>query len=157
MMSTQRDIAALASGAEAASDARPHLGDSATTPGFPSTHSPHVISQEALLEEAKSKWRQLFSGTRTQEEGNRSRQPAMTTRNLRTNFPWGDQLGPKDPHVTRLYSINVNGISLDRRGGSFNEICRSMKEIQADIFCAQEHNLDTTQHSTKRLTRYCQQ
>jgi hypothetical protein len=69
MMSTQRDLATLASEADEARDAQPHLSDSATTPGFPSTHSPHVLSQAALLEEAKSIWRQLFSGTRTQEEG----------------------------------------------------------------------------------------
>ncbi|KAI2490869.1 hypothetical protein MHU86_23692 [Fragilaria crotonensis] len=75
----------------------------------------------------------------------------MTTNNLRTNYPWGDQLGSKASHVTRLYSINVNGISLDRRGGSFDGICRSLKEIQADIFCAQEHNLDTTQFKVRSV------
>ncbi|KAI2493592.1 hypothetical protein MHU86_20950 [Fragilaria crotonensis] len=64
---------------------------------------------------------------------------------MRSNVPWGDDLGPKDSSIIRLYSINVNGISIDRRGGTFDDICRSIKEVQADIFCGQEHNLDTTQ------------
>ena len=97
-----------------------------------------------LLEEAQLKWRQLFS-TSPPTDQLRPQTPAMTVKNLRTNFFWGDPLTPKNPNVTRLYSINVNGISLDRRGGTFDDICRSVHEIQADIFCAQEHNLDTTQ------------
>ncbi|KAI2501959.1 hypothetical protein MHU86_12512 [Fragilaria crotonensis] len=76
---------------------------------------------------------------------NDSRPTTLTTLNMRSNVPWGDDLGPKDSSIIRLYSINVNGISIDRRGGTFDDICRSIKEVQADIFCGQEHNLDTTQ------------
>lgn len=102
-------------------------------------------SPTTLLEEAKLKWRQLFSGSEPRDPISIHRQSSPTLNNFRTNVPWGDPMGPKDPTITRLYSINVNGISLDRRGGTFEDICRSIKEIQADIFCAQEHNLDTSQ------------
>jgi hypothetical protein len=66
------------------------------------------------LEIAQLQWRQLFSDQRLQIPfQNESRQTVLTTANSRTNFPWGDQLGPKDPTLTRLYSINVSGISID--------------------------------------------
>jgi hypothetical protein len=34
---------------------------------------------------------------------------------------------------------------MDCRGGQFNDVCAIVKEVQADIFGGQEHNLDTTQ------------
>jgi exonuclease III len=102
--------------------------------------------QQQLLTSAQEQWRQLLSGQRSAvHQTQESRQTVLTTTNTRTNFPWGDPLGPKDSIITRLYAINVNGISIDRRGGTFDDICRSVKEMQVDIFCAQEHNLDTTQ------------
>ena len=100
-------------------------------------------TSRTTLEKAQLQWRQIFSGSSSSDQSRRL--PAMTVQNQRQNAPWGDTLSPKDSSITRLYSINVNGITLDRRGGSFDDICRSAKEIQADIFCAQEHNLDTTQ------------
>ncbi|KAI2490946.1 hypothetical protein MHU86_23634 [Fragilaria crotonensis] len=96
----------------------------------------------SILDSAKLQWRQLFSKPITDND---SRPTTLTTLNMRSNVPWGDDLGPKDSSIIRLYSINVNGISIDRRGGTFDDICRSIKEVQADIFCGQEHNLDTTQ------------
>ena len=102
-------------------------------------------SPTTLLEEAKLKWRQLFSGSEPRDPISIHRQSSPTLNNFRTNVPWGDPMGPKDPTITRLYSINVNGISLDRQGGTVEDSCRSIKGIQADIFCAQEHNLDTSQ------------
>ena len=74
----------------------------------------------------------------------------LSTANTRTHFPWDDKLGPKESNITLLYAIDVNGnISIDRRGCSFDDICRSVKEMQADILCAQEHNLGTTQLSVR--------
>ena len=57
----------------------------------------------------------------------------------------GDVLQDKPAHVTRIYSQNVNGLIFDRLGGQFKEVCRIHKEVQADVFLGQEHNLDTTQ------------
>ncbi len=41
--------------------------------------------------------------------------------------------------------MNVNGSNLDRRGGQFDTVCEVHKEVQADIMCGQEHNLDSDQ------------
>ncbi|KAI2506424.1 hypothetical protein MHU86_8050 [Fragilaria crotonensis] len=74
------------------------------------------------------------------------RQPSLLTRgNQRENEPWGDLLSGKAPLITRVYIQNVNGLSIDRRGGQLNDICEVIRETQADIFCGQEHNLDVTQ------------
>ena len=63
-----------------------------------------------------------------------------------SNNPWGDELQANKPsHITRIYSQNVNGLTLDRRGGQFEDVCKVHNEVQADIFLGQEHNLDTTQ------------
>ncbi len=58
------------------------------------------------------------------------------------NDCWGDRLNEKDPTNFRVYCQNVNGSTLDRRGGQFGELCKVLKEIQADVYCGQEHNLD---------------
>jgi hypothetical protein len=52
-------------------------------------------------------------------------------------------------HHTRVYIQNVNGLSFDRRGGQLNNVCEVIQEIQADLFCGQEHNLDVTQMSIR--------
>ena len=82
---------------------------------------------------------------------NGNRQVTLSAQNQRTNQAWGDVLGVKDDTTTRIYSLNVNGFSLDRRGGQFDEYCRMAKEVQADIICCQEHNLDTTQTQVRSI------
>ena len=42
-----------------------------------------------------------------------------------------------------MYGLNVNGFTLDRRGGQFSTLCEVMKEVQADVFLGSEHNLDS--------------
>ena len=120
--------------------------------GIPPRDSRQSMPTYQNLEIAQLQWRQLFSDQRLQIPfQNESRQTVLTTANSRTNFPWGDQLGPKDPTLTRLYSINVSGISIDWRGGLFDDVCWSIKEMHIDIFGAQEHNLDTTQFKIRRV------
>ena len=103
------------------------------------------------LKRAQDQWKKLFrppsgSAHNTPEiKAPRKLARKLTRENQRTNASWGDGLQPKDPLCTRVYVQNVNGISLDRRGGQFNDICMVIKEVQADIFGGQEHNLDTTQ------------
>jgi hypothetical protein len=76
----------------------------------------------------------------------------MTAENRRKNTFWGDPLEEKPAHsVTRLYSLNVNGLSLDRRGGKFDELCKITKEVQADVVCCQERNLDTTRPNVRNV------
>ena len=50
-------------------------------------------------------------------------------------------------NVTRAYSLNTNGLSIGRRGGRFDDLCKVVKEVNTDIVWCQEHNLDTTRSS----------
>ena len=76
---------------------------------------------------------------------------AMTVANARANNPWGDELDKKDPTHVRVYASNVNGLQLDERGGQFDCVCKIHKEVQADVICGQEHNLDTTQAAVRTI------
>ena len=60
-------------------------------------------------------------------------------------------MAAKEEGVTRIYIANVNGLQLDSKGGKFDSICRSIKEVQADVFCGQEHNVDTTKASLRKI------
>ena len=77
----------------------------------------------------------------------------MTITNTRANNPWGDELSTeaKIPGHLRVYASNVNGLRLDARGGQFDTLCKVHKEVQADIMCGQEHNLDTTQMPVRTI------
>jgi hypothetical protein len=70
---------------------------------------------------------------------------------IKQNTPWGDTLGAKSTDITRIYSQNVNGIRLDKDGGQYKELCTIHQEVQADILCIQEHNLDTTQYQVQQI------
>ena len=74
-----------------------------------------------------------------------------TSNTKQQNTAWGDTIGAKPTDVTRIYSQNVNGIRLEKDGGQFKEICHIHQEVQADIFCIQEHNLDTNQYQVKQI------
>ena len=107
-----------------------------------------TVSSAALLSQSQAQWRNLFSRPTdfSTPPGQFPRKEAVLTRaNQRTNIPWGDPLAAKPAQTTRVYSQNVNGLSMDRRGGQFDDLCVIHKEVEADILCGQEHNLDTTQ------------
>jgi exonuclease III len=128
---------------------------------LPSTQAtPHHIivppappPQESLLRQAQSQWINLFQRRRAQQplvpDGNRPM--IMTHNNTRTNDPWGDLLQEKPTHHTRIYAMNVNGLRLDRRGGQFDNVCEIQKEVQADMLCGQEHNLDSNQTHVRSI------
>jgi hypothetical protein len=90
-------------------------------------------------------WHDIFSRRETTSDST----GRSLTDNGVENLAWGHALNEKDPQHTRLYSVNVNGLSIDRDGGKFDEFCQVMDEVQSDIGCVQEHNLDTTQHQVK--------
>jgi exonuclease III len=82
----------------------------------------------------------------------------MSIENQRENNPWGDSLMEKQNDHLRIYAMNVNGLSLDRRGGQFDTACEVQKEVQADILCGQEHNLDSDKtHVRSILYDTCRQ
>ena len=75
----------------------------------------------------------------------------LSKENLANNQHWGDALEPKTDRTFRVYGQNVNGLTLDRRGGQFDALCRVIKEVQADVMCGQEHQLDTAQYPVKSI------
>jgi exonuclease III len=73
----------------------------------------------------------------------------LNMENLVSNQPWGDILQEKPTGTTRIYSQNVNGLQYQKDGGQYLELCQITKEVQADVLCVQEHNLDTTQYQVQ--------
>ena len=78
----------------------------------------------------------------------------LTQDNLAKNLPWGDTLQNKADNVTRIYIQNVNGIQIQKDGGQFDVLCKIVKEVQADVLCIQEHNLDTTQYEVRHTLHH---
>ena len=87
---------------------------------------------------ARLLWQQFFQ----QHQVQRPIRPAE----LRENNTWGHGLEPKDANHIRVYPINIDGLSIDCEGGKYGEFCQTLDEIQGDIGCIQEHNLDLTKH-----------
>ena len=109
---------------------------------------------DTRLRAAQTAWQALLPGRRATDEIQTPadrRQIVLSTENHTTNTHWGDPLCSKADGVTRVLSLNVNGLSLDQRGGRFDELCTFAKEVQADLLCGQEHNLDTTQSNVRRI------
>ena len=112
-----------------------------------------VHTAATRIARAQEQWKQLLTvGARIATRPfDQLRRPVLSKANARTNEPWGDQITEKLTNITRVYCINLNGMTLDSRGGKFDTVCRCVKEVQADIFCGQEHKLDTTQHSVRTI------
>ena len=124
-----------------------------TQPGSIDVPSLPIPNASGLLSEAALLWRRLLPGTTASPRMSMDerRPTTLTSQNCRANTWWGDELDVKPPSTTRIYAINLNGISLDKRGGQFDIHCRVLKEVQVDIFCGQEHNLDTTQANLRTI------
>ena len=75
---------------------------------------------------------------------------AITQDNLTKNTPWGDEIQDKETDIIRIYAQNLNGMKIQLDGGHYKEICEMVKEVKADVFCFQEHNLDTTQYQIRK-------
>ena len=105
-----------------------------------------------MLRHAQDLWKTLLSGNQKSTLSPPPARPiSLNTANSRDNKPWGDELDEKQVGHLRLYAVNLNGIPLDARGGQFDITCRILKEIQADVFCGQEHNLDTSQEPIRKI------
>ena len=103
------------------------------------------LSASTRLQIAQTEWAKFFHNQ--PPEGRRPM--SVLHVNNRENKPLGDPLVSKASNTTRIYSLNLNGIALDRRGGQFDTLCQVAREVQADIVCCQEHNVDTTQARSK--------
>ena len=102
---------------------------------------------------AQAEWSKFFLQDTTNSSRVRdgARAIHLSVENYRENTAWGDPLEEKLGNVTRVYCLNVNGFTLDRRGGKFEDFCKTANEVQADIVGCQEHNLDTTQSVVKSI------
>jgi hypothetical protein len=111
---------------------------------------PQITPAQRLLI-AQTEWNKLLSQRNSQNTPLAARQQTLSAENQKENIPWGDSLGEKGSNVTRVYALNVNGLSIDRRGGRFDDLCRVTQEVKADILCCQEHNLDTTRSHVRSV------
>jgi hypothetical protein len=117
-----------------------------------------MSDKDQRLQHAGEAWTRLFHNAKSiQTPENTNDKPfrqyktlKLNMENLITNQPWGDTMQEKTPGTTRIYSQNVNGLQYQKDGGQYLEICQIAKEVQADILCMQEHNLDTTQHQVQQ-------
>jgi exonuclease III len=105
------------------------------------------------LEIAQTEWRKVLNPNATPGAPAVNRAIILPTSNMRTNVYWGDEMTDKEEGNIRVLSANVNGFTLDRRGGQYDNYCRVLRAAQVDIACGQEHNLDTI-HSSVRSILY---
>ena len=96
------------------------------------------------LEIAQAEWKKVLNPNATPGVPSVNREIVLTTINRRSKVYWGDELKEKAEDTIRIPAANVNGFTLDRRGGQYDNYCRVLKAAQVDIACGQEHNLDTT-------------
>jgi exonuclease III len=103
------------------------------------------------LEIAQVEWRKVLNPNATPGIPAVNRNTQLNTQNMRTNDSWGDELSEKRDDTIRVMAANVNGFTLDRRGGQYDNYCRIIKAAQVDIACGQEHNLDTTKSAVQSI------
>ena len=129
------------------------IDSSETTPIQPPPSPTNQITNEQRLRIAQTEWNKLLSRQEADQssEQHGSSTAVLSAANRRDNIPWGDLLDKKGDNVTRVYSLSTNGLSIDRRGGRFDDLCKVVKEVNADIVCCQEHNLDTTRSNVRSV------
>lgn len=92
---------------------------------------------DELLKEAQHRWKTMFNRRNDEHhdtfQSGTSMETILTRPNRKINEPWGDELTEKPAKVTRVYAQNINGLSIDRQGGQFDDVCRVHNEVQADI------------------------
>lgn len=106
------------------------------------------------LQHAGEAWTRIFNNAKSIHSRNKTKEKSLrqhktlslNMENLTSNHAWGDILQQKTTGTTRIYSQNVNGLQYQKDGGQYLEFCQVAKEVQADVVCIQEHNLDTTQY-----------
>jgi hypothetical protein len=114
-----------------------------------------VTQQQQRLNNARTEWNRLFASATENNTTTPHRSDttiALSPENMQTNYHWGDEVQHQKPQqTTRVYCQNVNGFKLDKEGGQYSSFCKIHQEIQADISCCQEINLDTTQSNVKTI------
>jgi hypothetical protein len=106
----------------------------------PSQH-PRQPNMQQQLQHAQTVWATMFRTSQETTPSDGHRPTVLSVENQRSNESWGDQLAGKPDNVTRIYGMNVNGLTLDQKGGQLDVLCKVINE--PDVFCGQEHNLDS--------------
>jgi hypothetical protein len=87
-----------------------------------SRHRPLTALEKLNI--ALAEWRKIFTQTIDHTGLQRvNREIQLSVENQRTIQHWGDELEEKDHAVFRVYASDVNGFTLDRRGGQFAQYC----------------------------------
>ena len=122
----------------------------------PSPHSQtetSTMTPRGQLQQAQTLWAEMFRTTSeaivAPADGNRP--IILSLENQKANAAWGDVLNEKPQTITRVYGMNVNGLCLDQRGGQLDVLCKVIKEVQADVFCGQEHNLSSDNTKVRQI------
>jgi hypothetical protein len=84
------------------------------------TENLSVIQRLAI---AQAEWRKVLAADPNATGNPVNREIVLTADNMRINTFWGDELKEKGDDVLRLYVANVNGFSLDRQGGKYDNFC----------------------------------
>jgi hypothetical protein len=103
------------------------------------------------LEIAQAEWRKVLNPNANPGTPAVNREITLTALNMRSNVYWGDEVTEKADGTIRVLAANVNGFSLDRRGGQYDNYCRVLKSLQVDVACGQEHNLETTKSAVRSI------
>jgi hypothetical protein len=70
---------------------------------------------------------------------------------MKCNPSFGDEMiMPCDPHSTRLYFINLNGLNLQKDAVQFRDLCEEIRKADIDVFAAAEHNLDSNKYVVRQ-------
>jgi hypothetical protein len=113
------------------------------------------FTTEQRLELAQVQWQKIFNSKAQHEDaGGVNRPTKFSSHNSAEaieNKLWGDKIKEKADGHLRIYAGNVNGFALDRLGGHFDIFCKTLKEVQADVVCGQEPNIDTTKSQVQSI------
>jgi exonuclease III len=112
---------------------------------------PDTLTPQSHLHQAQMLWAAMLRPTDNPPVANGNRPIILSIENQRANEPWGDPLTAKPDNITRIYGLNVNGLKLDQQGGQLDELCQVINEVQADVFCGQEHNLDSDNTQVRQI------
>lgn len=107
---------------------------------------PHVIA-----------WNRLLDGKQHTVKNHETRTLYISPANQKHNNHYYDVMDEKLEDSTRIYFQNANGLRIDTEGGDFGELCHTTMEIQADVICIAEHNLDTTKYHITSNMEYQRQ
>jgi hypothetical protein len=108
------------------------------SPNIPAETPPGISipsSTHDRLQQAQTHWTAILQRPTVTRVLDGNRPVLLSLANQRSNCTWGDTMGAKNESSTRIYGLNVNGLTLDRHGGQFDVLCKVMKEIQADVIC----------------------